>query len=453
MDDVRAPFSKDAEQSVVGQMLRNQKTVGLVVGAMLEPHHFYGAGTRRLFHELVSAFYADEPTDALSIAEGCVKDLTRIWSCEEKEAIARVQALAHKRYDGNAVDHAMLVKRDSDYRALLALSDEIRQGVIAELSEPDELAGLASQTAMQIATNSLHTHEIVPYADLGREFIRQQKVLQEAHRKGIELGAYFGLSFLDSFMRGLRPTELMFLAGEPGAGKSAVAWKAVQMFAERQLKKPPEMRIGTLVLSLEMGMEPSNVRLAGAISGVDGGKMREGRTSDDELAKIISEWSKRKEIPLYFNFTSQLKVSQARALIVEAIRRHNIGVVVIDHFKYVLSDQRHQNSLEEDEEKARFLKEAIAKELNVAVICLAHTTKLSSEDGRPKLRDLRGSYMVAAHADFVGFVYRPYEYAKQDDIDAGKVKRTDAELIWDKNRHGLEGTARFFFDPSAMQVH
>jgi replicative DNA helicase len=293
----------------------------------------------------------------------------------------------------------------------------------------------------------------VSFADLGREFVRNQKMLMEARRQGIELGAYFGLSFLDSFMRGLRPTELFFLAGEPGAGKSAVAWKAVQMFAERQMRKVPEQRVGTLVLSLEMGIEPSNVRVAGSISGVDGGAMREGRTTDDDLAKIISEWTKRKDIPLFFNFTSQLKVSQARALIVEAIRRHNVGLVVIDHFKYVLSDQRHQNALEEDEEKARFLKEAIAKELNVAVICLAHTTKLSSEDGRPRLRDLRGSYMVAAHADFVGFVYRPYEYAKQQDIDEGKVQRTDAELIWDKNRHGLEGAARFYFDPSTMNVH
>jgi replicative DNA helicase len=449
---MNVPYSKDAEQSVVGQMLRNPKTVGLVVGTLLEPQHFHLPAMRRIFHEVVSNYYADEPTDALTIGEACAKDLARSWSCDEPTAVQHVQALSRRKYDGSAVDHAKIVKRDADQRALLILSDTIKQAVEAD-DGPDEIAGMAAQTAMQIATNSLHTHEIVSFADLGREFVRNQKMLMEARRQGIELGAYFGLSFLDSFMRGLRPTELFFLAGEPGAGKSAVAWKAVQMFAERQMRKVPEQRVGTLVLSLEMGIEPSNVRVAGSISGVDGGAMREGRTTDDDLAKIISEWTKRKDIPLFFNFTSQLKVSQARALIVEAIRRHNVGLVVIDHFKYVLSDQRHQNALEEDEEKARFLKEAIAKELNVAVICLAHTTKLSSEDGRPRLRDLRGSYMVAAHADFVGFVYRPYEYAKQQDIDEGKVQRTDAELIWDKNRHGLEGAARFYFDPSTMNVH
>lgn len=447
------PYSKDAEGSVVAQMLRNPKIVGQVVGALLEPQHFHVPAYRRLYHEVVSNYYADEPTDPLTVGEACAKDLARMWRVDEAEAVANVQVLSKRQYQGDAVSHAKIVKRDADYRALLILADTIRQGVDSEQEGPDDIAGMAAQTAMQIATNSLHTHEIISFADLGREFVRNQRVLMAARKQGVELGAYFGLSFLDSFLRGLRPTELMFLAGEPGAGKSAVAWKAVQLFAERQMRKAPEHRVGTLVLSLEMGIEPSNVRVAGSISGVDGGKMREGRTTDDDLAKIVSEWTKRKDIPLYFNFTSQLKVSQARALIVEAIRRHNVGLIVVDHFKYVLSDQRHQNPLEEDEEKARFLKEAIAKELNVAVICLAHTTKLSSEDGRPRLKDLRGSYMVAAHADFVGFVYRPYEYAKQDDIDAGKVKRTDAELIWDKNRHGLEGTARFFFDPSTMNVH
>jgi replicative DNA helicase len=44
------------------------------------------------------------------------------------------------------------------------------------------------------------------------------------------------------------------------------------------------------VLSLEMGEEPSNVRLAQANTGIDGGKLREGKTDEDDLRTIIKTW-------------------------------------------------------------------------------------------------------------------------------------------------------------------
>jgi replicative DNA helicase len=116
-------------------------------------------------------------------------------------------------------------------------------------------------------------------------------------------------------------------------------------------------------------------------------------------------------------------------------------------------DQRLDNKLDEDEEKVRFLKEQIAATLNVAVICLAHTRKPDpASNGRPKMSDLRGSYQVAAHSDFVSFIYRPRMYATQAQIDALKVKDTDAEMIWAKNRHSDPGSAEFYFDARSMLI-
>jgi replicative DNA helicase len=187
---------------------------------------------------------------------------------------------------------------------------------------------------------------------------------------------------------------------------------------------------------------------------MDGGRMREGKTSEEDLRTIIREWKARTGIPLFFNFTSTLRASQMRALIVEAIRLHNVGLVVIDHMRYFDMDGRYDSQLAEEEAKARYLKEDIAKALNVAVIVLAHTTKAieNRDDRRPRLSDLRGSGQVAAHADFVGFVHRPFNAASESDREDGLVKRTEAELIWAKNRHGLDGSAPFYFDPSTMTV-
>lgn len=462
-DQVKPRFSAEAEQSVIGRLLANPKRIAEVLAVRLEPDHFYGGPTKALYKEIVTRYWADESIDPLVVAEVCAKTLSRAWNCDETEAVKRVERLvgAHRGRQADVAGHAEIVRRYANYRALLDLSSQIALDVDRELESPEEIAGLLSQSAMQIATDSLLSNEIVSFEDLGRHFVTGQRKLMAARAQGQELGAYFGLSFIDSFTRGLRPSELLFVAGEPGAGKSAITWTAAQMFAEKQAAKPvdPSLphggKIGTLVLSLEMAEEPSSTRLAQAITRLDGGKLREGRTEEADLQRVIQEWKKRRDLPLYFNFSSTMKASQLKALVVEAIRRHNVGLVIIDHFKYLDMDGRWRSELEQEEAKARFLKQDIATQLNVAVICLAHTTKAieGTDDGRPRLSHLRGSGQVAAHADFVAFVYRPYSHAKQPAIDAGDVKRTDAELIWAKNRHGLEGTARFYFDASSMHIY
>lgn len=448
------PFNPQAEESVIGQMLAQPRLVGQVVGTLLEPAHFALPAMRALYGAILDAYYDDTPSDALTIGEHCAKTLARTWGCEETEAVDRVRSTAARTPDGLAVDHARLIKRDHDYRALLSLAEQIRRDVQQESGSPDEVASAASQAAMQIATSTLLTQEIISFEQLGRNWIREQRRIMATAAAGMDVGCYFGLEFLDAHLRGLKPSELFFLAGEPGAGKSAVAWKAAERFAERQAKHPPDRRVGALVLSLEMPEGVSAQRYALSMSGVDSGRLREGRNDEADLQAIIDAWRRRRDLPLYHNFSSNMRLSQLRAMVVEAIRRHNTGLVVIDHWKYLDTDRSYRERDDADEAKARFLKQDIAKQLNVAVICLAHTTKStgSRDDPRPRMGDLRGSGYIAAHADFVGFVYRPYKHATAVDKATGTVLRTDAELLWEKTRHSGESSAEFFFDASTMTI-
>lgn len=454
MTDV--PHSLEAERSVLGRMMDGgPKVVGEVIGAQLIAKDFYAPAHQIVFDALYESYYSDDPIDGLSIGERCSKRLSRLWDCDDEAAVVRVRDMAtSQNFTGSPIDHAKVIKRHGDLRKLLALSRSIQEEVGKEEKSPEEIAGLASHHAMRIATDSLLTHDLINLGDLGRRYIKQAQEVRAAREKGVELGAYFGLPFMDQYLRGLQPTELWIPAGEPGVGKSAVIWTAALRFAQRQMKRPEVERVGTLILSLEMGEGPSNIRIAQTLAKVDGGKLREGTFSKVEFQRIVNEWGRRRDLPLYFNFTSQLKASQMRALIVEAIRRHNVGLVVIDHMRYFDADRRFDNQVVEDEEKARFLKESIAKDLNCAVICIAHTTKGIdfTADKRPHLSHLRGSGQVAAHADFVSFVYRPFMHAEDEAKLDGTVAETDAEMIWRKNRHGLDGIAPFYFEPRLMEI-
>lgn len=450
------PRSADSEAAVVGQLLARPKLLPHVVKA-LEPGHFAEPGYRLLYEGINDAYWAQDPIEAGLIAEQHRPQLARIWKVEEEQVVTVVRQLLDS-YRGGSSDsvtrHADVVKRHFHRRVLLDVSGEIRRRV-DEGDDPTVVASELGRVALGVATTTGHESEWLHYSDLGRRYIREQRKLRAAFEAGIEIGAYFGYAFIDHYLRGLRGGELMFLAGPPGSGKSAVGWTLADGFADRQLKKPAEDRIGTGVLSLEMPEEPSSQRLAQSLTGIDGGRLREGRTDDADLQLIVDNWAARKELPLWFNHGSRMRCSQLRAQIVDAMRMHKIGLVVIDHWKYLEPDRQFRNPLDADEYKAGFLKQEIAVQLNVAVICLAHTTKAADarDGGRPRMADLYGAQWIAAHADWIAFVHRPYKFATEEQIESGDVQRTDAEMIWEKCRHMADNLAsKFYFDPSRMLV-
>lgn len=443
------PHNPEVEEALIGRLLSEPARTSQIVGTLLDQRDFYLAANRLLYGAIVEAFYADEPVDALTLGELHAKPLSRLWGVDERQAVQRVVALAQRPSSGPPASHAALVKRDSEYRQLLKLADDVRERVLAEQESPEEIAGITTQRAMEVATQQALTNELVGFEDAGRAFVQEARRGIAAREQGVQLGAYFGLKAIDSYTKGLKPGELVMAGGEPGVGKSAVWWKAGLTFARAQAKRPPEQRIGTLVISLEMGPQPSNARFASMISGVPGDRLREGTLTPQDLQRIIARWREDKDVPLWMNYAPTLRASQLRALVSEGIRRHNVGVVIIDHFRMFDLDQRLQNKLDEDEEKVRVLKEQIARSLNVAVICLAHTRKPDQgSNGRPKMSDLRGSYQVAAHADFVSFIYRPAMYDALDENDPSEV----AELIWAKNRHSAPGDMKFWFAAESMLI-
>jgi replicative DNA helicase len=443
------PHNPEVEEALIGRLLTDPGRIGEVVGTLLDQTDFYLAAHKLLFGAIVEGFYADEPLDAMTVGELHAKPLSRMWGVDERQAVQRVMAMAARPSTGTPTAHAALVKRDSDYRRLLEIVDDVRGRVLAERESPEAIAGVTSQLAMQVATQQALTNELVDFENAGRTFVEDARRAIAAREQGVQLGAYFKLKAIDGFTKGLKPGELLMAGGEPGVGKSAVWWKAGLTFARAQAKRPPGQRIGTLIVSLEMGPQPSNARFASMISGIAGDTLREGTLTGRDLERIIAGWREDRDVPLWMNYAPTLRASQMRALVSEAIRRHNVGVVIVDHFRMFDLDERLQNKLDEDEEKVRFLKEQIARTFNVAVICLAHTRKPEAgSNGRPRMSDLRGSYQVAAHSDFVSFIYRPAMYDRLEDGDSKEV----AEMIWAKNRHSEPGSKKFWFAAESMLI-
>lgn len=445
-------IATEAESSVISQMLSRPMVIPEVVGTMLTGEHFEDPGCRVVFDTLVEQFFADDGTDPLTVAALAQARLTRLWSATEAEVVDRLRKLAAALPDGDAASHAEIVKRWSKLRRLGALSTAIDRSV-KEGKDPDEIAGLIGSESLAIVSDGGDDdRQIVSFDEAGDEFVAYARQAIAAQRAGRSMGVRTGIRAIDGMTEGILPTELMMGAGESGVGKSILWWVAARNFAMEQSKMAVDRRIGTLVCNFEMGRVPSNARLAQMVSGVATSKLRGGGMTGDELQRVMQSFAARSGLPLWFNHAARPKASQVRALVTEAIRRHNVGFVVIDHFRLFDMDKRPRTEIEHDEERALFLKEQIAKDLNVALVCLAHTRKITAGE-KPTMSDLRGSGQIAAYSDFVTFLHRDALHATEEQIERGLVNPTAAEIIWGKNRHNPTGNSALHFDPALMHVH
>lgn len=440
MTDLTSPL---AEESIVGTLLSEPTRAGEVVTDLM-PDSFSDPTYGALYEAIRNAYYAGVPIDPLTMA------------AKAKLDPMDTQALA----DGHSLsaaplrEHAAIVRRQYDRRELIKLAAGITREVEKDELEPAAIAGRISQRSLSIATRTVITSEIVNFGDAGRSFINVLTSEREAAQKGIALGAKVGIPAIDNYTRGIRPGRLVMSAGEPGVGKSAIWWMAALNHAKAQEAKPEELRISTLILSMEMGDQDSSARFAQRIGEVNGENIQDALLTDTEFLRIRDGWAKLKDIPLYLNYSPNLRCSEMLAVVAEAVRKYNVGLVIVDHFRTFDLDKRLTDSVQEDEEKARFLKEQIARAMNVAVICIAHTRKPNSDrnQGRPHMADLRGSGQISAHADGLCFVYRPIMYATEQEITDGIVSDTDCEVIWRKYRQGATGTGKLFFDPAKMDI-
>lgn len=453
------PINREAEWSVIARMLNQPDIIGEIIGVPIEQQDFSDGDTRLLYATCVERYYSGQPVDPLIVGEVVREDLAAAWGMTDSRGVSGqlVQRVRQAEVGGNVLDHAALVKRLSVARQLdmvcFQAITQLRDGQLT----PEEVADQLSTEALQITAGSLRRSELLGWMDVGRQYAIQLERIMKARQQGIEIGVYTGHSFIDKWTQGIGPGELCFLAGDPGVGKTAVAWSAAMGFARRQMQRKPEQRVGTLMLSMEMNLFGSTMRMVQSLTGIDGGKLRTGDLTRDEFHHILREWKNREQLPMHFNFASNFRLSQMRALITEAIRKANIGFVVIDHFRMIDTDRRYTNPNQEDEAKVRFLKESLAKDLNIAVLCLAHTVKVGRGQGgespKPRLSDLRGSGQVSAHADFVGFMWNPSKYMSEEArYEMGLLRDNEMELSWEKSRFGPGGSEKFLFEADKMRV-
>ena len=425
----QAPQALEAEQSVLGSMLIDERCVPDVVG-MLQPDDFYLRQNREIYETIYTMFNFSEKIDPVTVLN---KMKERGVYDEQRSYDYIAQLLKITPTAANVKQYCTIVHDKSLLRALATASSEITEMVYDGVGTAQEMLEVSEKKIYSLRRGN--TGDSLQH--IGKVMINVYDRLEELAASGSEIpGLSTGLHDLDRKINGLNKSDLLLLAARPGMGKTSMALNVA-------LNAAKESGQTVAVFSLEMSRDQLVTRLLASEGLIENTRLISGDLRESDWVKIAEGASSLSRLDIRIDDNPLLTVADMNA---KCRRIENLGLVVIDYLQLMTSaggkGYSGENRQQAVSDISRMLK-IMAKELQVPVLCLSQLSRANEkrEDKRPMLSDLRESGAIEQDADIVMFLYRD-DYYKED-----SEKRNIAECIVAKNRHGETGKVELRWMP------
>lgn len=430
------PYSLEAEESLLGNMLVYEETINDVIEAGIVSTDFYFEKHQKLFTFIVTMHENKQKVDYISLAEK-LKDLKYYDNVGGLDYLLRLTKLTISA--SNASEYINIIKKKSISRQIIKAGEDIANEAYDGDTSTSDLINKAEAKISAINQNMLN-----------KDF-KNSVIFDDALKKTRDMqisgtainGVRTLFSDLDKRTAGFQKGDLIILAARPSMGKTAFALNVA-------LNAASVTQGNIVIFSLEMPSEQLAFRMLAAKSGVPIQKIRTGSGITE------NEWSKlneAKQILLNQNFliddTPGNKVNEMINKCRALADKGDLSLVIIDYIQLIQGTSRAESRQQEVSEISRRLK-AMARELKVPVIALSQLSRAveSRQDKRPMLSDLRESGAIEQDADLVLFLYRE-EYYERNDLTEGAqapAEREDVELLIAKHRNGPTGKIRLAFE-------
>ncbi|MEE0774889.1 MAG: replicative DNA helicase, partial [Merdibacter sp.] len=304
----------------------------------------------------------------------------------------------------------------------------------------DDVLDQAERQILEV-TRSRRASEFQSSKEVVGRVIRELVTLRESdnHITGVRTG----YQDLDRMTNGFQRGDLIILAARPAMGKTALALNLGMYTA---LRNPGAVAF----FSLEMPADSLMKRLLSAKSQVEGGKLRSGNITDEELNRLNEAGSELGAARIYIDDSASIKVSQIFSKCRKLMSEQGLSLIVIDYLQLISgSGKSGDNRQQEVSEISRNLK-ILAKEMNCPVIALSQLSRSveSRDDKTPRLSDLRESGAIEQDADIVMFLYREEYYKKTKEQEANADQNEVVDLNLAKHRNGSVGHVSLVFNKS-----
>jgi len=405
-DPLLPPHSDDAERSVLGGLLLAPWAWDQI--DFLRASYFYVSQHRRIYSAIESLVDRGQQVDALTVQDALGSD------GEERAYIGglaiSLPSVTHiRRYAEIVRDRWLLreVQRTATEAASAAYGVGADAKAIAEAAEAGFLSILTDQRG----------GEEIGFDEAVRRAVEIMETPAEA-------AIPTGLHNVDRMLKGggLRPGQLVIIAGRPSMGKSALAGQICERVSEAGM---------VALFTLEMG----------AAEVAERSVTYHASLQDRDAAALHCM-----KFKVRVDDTPAVTLAHVRLRSTRMKRKYGLVMIVVDYLQ--LMESKGDNREQEIARLSRGLK-ALAKSLHVPVIAVSQLNRgvENRQDKRPALSDLRESGQLEQDADVVMMLYR------HDYYEPSTPFRGVTECAIKKQRGGATGTALLMFQPEVTRFH
>lgn len=415
----------ECEEAVLGTLLTDARAYDRI-SEYLSADCFYEAMHREIYNAIIAVHDAGEPVDILTVKA----QLSKMGSETTPYDVARISG---KSIVFDQIVYAARLKDLEIRRKLWLLGQELITAGSSETIPLDEV-----QTRFNAQFEGIFDSPNASISTM-REGVNELYSLINDNLSGENsaIVTKTGFSKLD-FAGGLRPSDLIIIAGDTSQGKTSFA-QVLTLSAMREGKR-------IAFYSMEMTRLQLCARLVATISGVPSNRITDHSLSEDEILRIDKSIGALLLDNLFFDDRSSSNIDTIISSIRSMKAKHDISGVVVDYAQILTVNAGKQSNDEQQlGEAARRLKN-LAKELNIFILLLSQLNR-DINNPCPKKERLRGSGQMAEAADMVLLVYRPEVYGTQYPKPNEAVDTHGTAMIRiAKNRNGSIGDFICGFD-------
>jgi len=406
------PACLDIEAALLGCLLIDNETRYIIEN--LSADMFYEAKNMKIF-KVIKTFHQDKrKIDIITVSAELQELATYIT-----QLTARIGSTAHVG-EYAAVVIQKYIQREIIKRSYQLISKQFEdQDIEDSLKDLEAIARHVSEIISgKFVLNSIH--------DLIGESIEKFNERVEARQKGKRPGIPIPFYKLQETLGGWQPGNLVYIAGRPSTGKTAIS-----IFLAKEAARAG---FEALFFSLEMTDHEITDRIISAETGISPVSWTTGKAGNLELSNVESLKQEFTEMPLYILDCSCLKASHVNAI----CRKKKPDIIFIDFIQLMKPERDlHSRNLELGEISHRL--KLTAKEFRIPIIAMCQLNREVERrmDKKPYMSDMRDSGELEQDADIVLLLYRR-------DIEAGQTNILEINLA--KNRNGPTGTFQISYN-------